>query len=160
SAGGKDEPKVGDKAPAFESIDENGKAWKSSDVVGKKKIVVVYFYPADFTGGCTKQACGFRDDFKALTDKGVEVVGVSADSVKTHAAFKKAHNLTFTLLSDEEGVVAGKFGVPYKKGAGTATFDGQTFQRQGTTSRWTVVIDPNGNIAARYPVKDAAGDSK
>src|SRR5208337_4700816 len=107
--------KVGEKAPAFEGVDETGKPWKSSDVVGKK-IVVVYFYPADFTGGCTKQACGFRDDFKALTDKGVVVVGVSGDSVKTHAAFKKEHMLTFTLLADEDGTLADKFGVPFKKG--------------------------------------------
>src|SRR4051812_24993785 len=57
--------KAGDPAPAFESVDENGKPFKSSDVVGKK-IVVLYFYPADFTGGCTAQACGFRDDIEKL----------------------------------------------------------------------------------------------
>src|SRR5437762_10780768 len=75
--------KVGDKAPEFEAQDEQGKTWKSKDHVGKK-IVVVYFYPADFTGGCTKQACGFRDDLGKLADKGVEVVGISGDTVKTH----------------------------------------------------------------------------
>src|SRR5262245_17560118 len=74
--------KVGDTAPAFTSVDENGKAFKSSDVVGKK-IVVLYFYPADFTGGCTKQACGFRDDIEKLNSQGVMVVGVSGDSVST-----------------------------------------------------------------------------
>src|SRR6516225_2273737 len=60
---------VGDKAPAFEATDDQGKTWKSSDHVGKK-IVVVYFFPADFTGGCTKQACAFRDNSNALADKG------------------------------------------------------------------------------------------
>src|SRR6516164_5108066 len=77
----KTELKVGDKAPAFDAKDDQGKDWKSSAHVGKN-IIVVYFYPADMTGGCTKQACGFRDDLKSLVDKGVEVVGVSGDSVK------------------------------------------------------------------------------
>src|SRR5262249_21814935 len=67
--------KVGDTAPDFESVDEQGKAFKSKDVVGKT-IVVLYFYPADFTGGCTKQACGFRDDIEKLEGAGVLVVGV------------------------------------------------------------------------------------
>ena len=72
--------KVGNQAPKFESTDDQGKAWKSTDHVGKK-IMVVYFYPADLTGGCTKQACGFRDDLKSFSDKDVEVIGVSGDSV-------------------------------------------------------------------------------
>ena len=88
--------KVGDAAPEFQAKDDQGKVWKSSDVVGKK-ILVVYFYPADMTGGCTKQACGFRDDMKKLEDKGVVVVGVSGDSVRNHQLFKKAEHLNFTL---------------------------------------------------------------
>src|SRR6187549_968052 len=71
--------KVGDEAPAFESVDESGKSFKSSDVVGKK-IVVLYFYPADFTGGCTAQACGFRDDIEKLNSANIAVIGVSGDS--------------------------------------------------------------------------------
>src|SRR5687768_14306114 len=71
--------KIGSKAPAFESVDEGGKPWKSADHVGKK-VLVLYFYPADFTGGCTAQACGFRDDIEKLGSKDVEVVGVSGDS--------------------------------------------------------------------------------
>ena len=89
--------KVGDAAPSFSALDDSGKEWKSADHVGKK-VIVVYFYPADMTGGCTKQACGFRDDMKNLTDKGVEVIGVSGDSVKNHQLFKKAHELNFALL--------------------------------------------------------------
>jgi thioredoxin-dependent peroxiredoxin len=153
------EPKVGDKAPAFEGIDDQGNPWKSSNLVGKK-IVVVYFYPADFTKGCTDQACGFRDDSKALADKGVEVVGVSGDSVKTHAAFKKEHMLKFTLLSDGDGALAAKFGVPFAKKQGKAKFKDETIVREGTANRWTVVIDTKGTVAARYAVKDAGGDSK
>src|SRR5579871_7012600 len=82
------ELKVGDKAPEFKAKDDTAADWKSADHVGKK-IVVVYFFPADFTPGCTKQACGFRDDMASLSSKDVEVVAVSGDSVTTHQAFKK-----------------------------------------------------------------------
>src|SRR5882672_5457566 len=94
--------KVGDVAPAFQSVDENGKTFKSSDVVGKK-IVVLYFYPADFTGGCTAQACGFRDDIEKLKSSNIVVIGVSGDSVETHKLFKAHHMLPFMLLADEKG---------------------------------------------------------
>jgi peroxiredoxin Q/BCP len=152
--------KVGDKAPAFEGTDDQGKTWKSGDHVGKK-ILVVYFYPADFTKGCTAQACGFRDDSQALAAKGVEVVGVSGDSVKTHAAFKKEHMLNFTLLSDGTGTLAEKFSVPFTKQQGKAKdLKGETIIRDGTANRYTVVIDTKGNVAAHYAVKDAGGDSK
>jgi len=150
--------KVGEKAPAFESVDEAGKAWKSSDYVGKK-ILVVYFYPADFTGGCTKQACGFRDDIEKLASKGVHVVGVSGDKAETHAKFKKAHDLNFTLLADEEGKLAKTFGVPVGKG-GKASFKGEDFIRGVTIQRFTVVIGRDGTIAAIDQIKDAGGDSK
>jgi peroxiredoxin Q/BCP len=150
---------VGSKAPAFEATDDNGKVWKSSDMVGKK-IVVLYFYPADFTGGCTAQACGFRDNFKALTDKGVAVIGISGDSAKTHEQFKKAHKLDQTLLCDEAGEVAKKFGVPFTKGEKKASFEGNDFIRQNTIQRWTVVIDREGKIAALYNVKNAGKDSE
>jgi len=102
---------LGDVVPAFEVIDDTGSVWKSVDHVGKK-IVVVYFYPADLTGGCTKQACAFRDDSSKLSALGVEVVGVSGDSVANHQLFKKAHQLNFTLLADTEGKIAELFGVP------------------------------------------------
>ena len=92
--------------------------------------------------------------------EGVEVVGVSGDAVLTHQLFKKAQKLNFTLLSDENGDMAEKFGVPFSKKQGTATYEGQTFTRAGTAQRWTVVIDREGKIAARYAVKDAAADSK
>jgi peroxiredoxin Q/BCP len=162
AADGKD-LKVGDKAPSFTATDDQGKEWKSADHVGKK-IVVVYFYPADFTGGCTAQACGFRDNIKAINDKDVEVVGVSGDSAKTHAMFRKEHKLPFTLLADEDGAVAKKFGVPANKG-GTIkhkTEDGETVQltRGVTIARWTVVIGTDGNIAARYKVGNPGQDNK
>jgi peroxiredoxin Q/BCP len=162
SAGGKG-PMVGDKAPTFESTDDQGKPWKSSDHVGKK-ILVVYFYPADLTGGCTSQACGFRDDAKKLEAMGVEVVGVSGDSVKNHQLFKKVHNLNFTLLADENGDMAKKFGVPVGKG-GTFKFKGDdgtinNLVRGVTIQRWTFVIDRDGKIALRDTKTNAAKDSQ
>jgi thioredoxin-dependent peroxiredoxin len=156
---------VGDKAPAFEGVDDQGHPWKSADHVGKG-ILVVYFYPADLTGGCTKQACGFRDDMKALTDKGVEVVGVSGDSVDNHQLFKKVHNLNFSLLADEKGTIAKAFGVPVK-GGGVFAFkaraskgQSQTLKRGVTASRWTFVIDKQGKIAVKNTKVNAAEDAK
>jgi peroxiredoxin Q/BCP len=154
---------VGDKAPAFEAVDDQGHPWSSADHIGKG-VLVVYFYPADLTGGCTKQACGFRDDMQTLTGKGVEVVGVSGDSVGNHQLFKKVKNLNFTLLADEKGEIAKAFGVPLKTG-GTFTFktpDGQTHElkRGVTASRWTFVIDKQGKIALKETKVNAPGDAK
>jgi peroxiredoxin Q/BCP len=157
------ELKVGDAAPKFSAKDETGADWKSADHIGKK-VIVVYFYPADFTGGCTKQACGFRDDSADLIKAGIEVVGVSGDSVKTHAAFKKFHKLNFALLADEDAKLAEAFGVPTTKGEKTVKFeiDGkeESFTRQATTQRYTFLIGKDGKIAAVYKVDDAAGDSQ
>lgn len=157
------ELKVGDKAPAFMSTDDAGKAFKSSDVVGKK-VVVVYFYPADFTGGCTKQACGFRDDFAKLKEKGVEVIGVSGDSVKGHQLFKAYHKLPFTLLADEAGDVAKAFGVPFGKGGSSKAIEGDKKDieiKQGVRiQRWTFVIDKEGKIAFINKKVNAAEDPK
>jgi thioredoxin-dependent peroxiredoxin len=153
--------KVGDKVPAFQSVDDQGKTWKSTDVVGKK-IVVLYFYPADFTGGCTSQACGFRDDIEKLKD--VEIIGVSGDSPMTHKLFKAHHKLPFTLLADEKGEVAKLFGVPAGKGGKATGIDesGNKIEvvRSATIQRYTVVIDKDANVAAIDQVKDAKGDAK
>lgn len=155
--------KVGDAAPSFEAPDDTGKAWKSADHVGKK-IVVVYFYPASFTGGCTKQACGFRDDMKSFTDKDVEVVGVSGDTVKTQEEFKQHHKLNFTLLADEKGEVGRAFGVPttVESKVAKVKVDGadKEFTRGATIQRWTFVIGKDGKIAYKNTKVAAAEDSK
>lgn len=155
---------VGAKAPEFTSKDDAGKEWKSADHFGKK-IVVIYFYPADLTGGCTKQACGFRDDMAKLEGAGVEVVGVSGDSVANHQIFKKDHKLNFTLLADETGEVATKFGVPVEiaeKVAKVKTTDGKeiSLTRQATAKRWTFIVGKDGKIAYKNPMVAAAEDSK
>jgi peroxiredoxin Q/BCP len=159
--------KVGDPAPEFNLPADNGETWKSEDHYGEK-VVVVYFYPADMTGGCTKQACGFRDDLSELKDAGIEVVGVSGDSVRNHQLFKKAHDLNFTLLADEKGEVAEKFGVPFTPGEKTveAVIDGQKelLVRTVTTGRWTIVIDKDKKVAMIRDLKaegaDPAGDAQ
>jgi len=154
---------VGDAAPKFEVADDEGKPWKSSDHFGKK-IVVVYFYPADMTGGCTAQACAFRDDMGKLADKDVAVVGVSGDTVKSHQLFKKAHDLNFPLLADVDGVVADAFGVPKTVGEKTvkAVIDGVNYDlvRNVTTKRWTFVVDREGKIAYKDENVNARQDSE
>ena len=104
-----DMPKVGDKAPAFQGTDQNGNVVKSSDLIGKK-IVLLYFYPKDFTGGCTKEACGFRDRMGDLQKDNVQVIGVSFDSTASHQAFAAKYHLNFTLLSDSDGKMADAYG--------------------------------------------------
>ncbi len=155
------ELKVGDKAPSFAALDDTGEEWKSSEVVGKK-VVVVYFYPADMTGGCTKQACGFRDDLGKLASKDVVVVGVSGDSVRNHQLFKKVHTLNFPLLADTKGTVAKAFGVPMRKG-GTIEreIDGklEKLTRTYSASRWTFVIGLDGTIKHVNTKVNAAKDS-
>ena len=160
------EPKpldVGDKAPQFEVKDDSGSLWKSEDHFGKK-IVVVYFYPADMTGGCTAQACAFRDDMGALADKDVVVVGVSGDSVENHQLFKQVHDLNFALLADVDGKVADAFGVPKTVGERIVNqvIDGVPHQlkRNVTTKRWTFIVDRDGKIAYKDEEVKAGQDSK
>lgn len=151
---------VGDQAPEFEGLDDQGDPWKSIDHVGKK-ILVVYFYPADMTGGCTAQACSYRDAMAELEEDGVEVIGVSGDTVENHKYFKEAHDLNFTLLADPEGTIARAFGVKTAPG-GAFTVPGTDVElvRGITTMRWTFVIDQEGHIAYKDDeVRDAKGDA-
>jgi peroxiredoxin Q/BCP len=154
--------KVGDAAPSFSAKDDTGADWKSADHLGKS-VLVVYFYPASFTGGCTKQACAYRDDQKALKDAGAEVVGVSGDEVKNQAAFKKFHNLNFSLLADDKGEVAKAFGVETKAGGSVKQKiedKNEEFTRGLTEMRWTFVIDKAGKIAYKNTKVNAPEDSK
>src|SRR5438105_2396263 len=144
-----DSLKVGDPAPVFSATADNGKVWRSADHIGKK-VVVVYFYPAAMTGGCTKQACGFRDFHTHLDKLGATVVGVSGDRVQNLKYFKQADRLNFPLLSDTSGTVARAFGVPEREG-GTIkrTVNGKEVEltRDRTAERWTFVIGRDGKIA-------------
>ena len=154
--------KVGDPAPVFQARDDAGNLWKSADIVGEK-ILVVYFYPAAMTGGCTKQACAFRDDRDLLTEMGVEVIGVSGDTPEGQAIFKRVNGLNFTLLADTDGAVARAFGVPLRDGGAILrSVDGKevTLTRGVTASRWTFVIGLDGRIAQANTKVKAAEDSK
>jgi len=154
---------IGDPAPKFSATDDQGKPWKSSDFVGKK-FVVVYFYPADFTSGCRAQAQKFRDNMNALNDQGIEVVGISGDSVITHALFKEAEQLNFTLLADENGSIAKKFGVPLGKGGEVRAKDANgtplVLKRDVSAARWTFIIGVDGKIAYKNTKVNPTEDSK
>lgn len=98
-----------DLAPDFSLADETGILRKLSDYRGKP--VVLYFYPKDDTPGCTKEACNFRDDYSAYEKAGVTILGVSPDTVESHAKFKKKFHLPFTLLADPDHQVCDMYGV-------------------------------------------------
>ena len=99
---------LGEVAPEFMAIDQDGHLWKTSDLVGKKNLVI-YFYPAAMTGGCTKQACAFRDDAPKLKDLDAVVVGISGDIPVGLKAFQQMHDLNFDLLADYNGSIAKSF---------------------------------------------------
>lgn len=153
---------IGQAVPEFSALDDQGKSWKLSEHTGEK-FLVVYFYPADMTGGCTKQACGFRDDSGKLQELNAEVVGVSGDSVENHQLFKSVHQLNFTLLSDSEGSVAKVFGVSTRPGGSIKrVIEGKsvTLTRSVTTNRWTFVIAPDGSLIYKNTKVNAAKDSE
>ena len=149
----------GDKVPRFSAIDENGDAWELSDQ--RADYLVIYFYPAAFTGGCTKQACSYRDNDAAFKLLNAQVIGVSGDEYENLQKFKEFHNLNFTLLSDVDGKIAELFGVPTREGNTIEKeVDGKTLQltRGVTTSRWTYVVDRNGKLVYKDEDVQAATD--
>ena len=93
--------KLNDAAPIFESVADDGTKFSLSELIGKTNIIL-YFYPKDFTMGCTKEACAFRDNWEKVLSLGATVVGISSDNPQTHADFKKEHKIPFTLVSDED----------------------------------------------------------
>ena len=105
-----DIPKAGDTAPAFAGKDQDGKTVSLAAFAGKKPVLL-YFYPKDFTGGCPKEACGFRDRMGELQTNNVAVVGVSFDSADSHKKFIEKYNLNFTLLADTDGKITDAYGV-------------------------------------------------
>lgn len=100
---------VGDKAPDYLGLDENGKEVHLSDYRGKK--VVLYFYPKDMTSGCTTEACNLRDNYATLQKEGYAVIGVSVDDAKSHQKFIEKNQLPFTLVADTDHKLVETFGV-------------------------------------------------
>jgi thioredoxin-dependent peroxiredoxin len=126
----------GTPAPDFTLVDENETARRLSDYQGK--AVVLYFYPKDDTPGCTKEACAFRDDYSDYERAGVTILGVSPDSPKSHAKFKKKYDLPFTLLADEDHAVASQYGV-----WGPKQYMGKSYEG---ILRTTFLIDEDGRV--------------
>jgi len=154
---------VGDKAPEFNANTHTGDLWQTEDRVGQGKYVVVYFYPAAMTGGCTKQACSYRDEAPDLRGLDVEVIGISADPVTNLKLFHDAHHLNFTLLSDVNGFIARKFGVPVSKGGSfKTTVDGKevVLKRPHSFARWTFLLGKDGKVLYRDTRVDAPNDSR
>lgn len=128
--------KIGDKAPDFSLISDEGQKVSLKDLKGKK--VILYFYPKDDTSGCTKEACSFRDNIKIIEKKNAVVIGVSKDDTKSHQKFKKKYNLPFTLLSDESLDMLKKYDVWKEKSMYGRKYMG--------IERTTYIIDERGKI--------------
>ena len=144
TASAKEPLKVGEKAPNFALPGSDGHVHRLSDYRGK--YVVLYFYPADMTSGCTTEACSFRDDISELTNAGAKVIGVSVQDVKSHREFIKKDNLNFLLLADSRKKVVKEYGV-YNPSWKVA-------------SRVTFIIGPHGRIAKIYPKVNPQGHAK
>ena len=137
----------GKKAPSFTAKDQDGAAIKLSDFKGKK--LALYFYPKDDTSTCTVQACNLRDGFKALSKKGIEVIGVSPDDQKSHVKFITKHKLPFRIIADTDKKLVEKFGVWGEKQLYGNKYMG--------VFRTTFLIDENGvivKIIAKPKVKE------
>ena len=131
---------AGIPAPEFELLDDLGKPRKLSEFRGKN--VILYFYPADDTPGCTKEACNFRDDYSAYEKAGVAILGVSPDSVESHVKFKQKFQLQFPLLADVGHKVCDLYGV-----WGPKQFAGKSYEG---VLRTTFLIDGAGIIKHVY----------
>ncbi len=127
----------GKPAPDFELTSDSGAKIKLSDFRGKP--VVLYFYPKDDTPGCTKQACGIRDDYDSFQQRGAVVLGVSPDEESSHVKFKEKYGLPFTLLADPSHAVSEEYGVWVEK-----SFSGRKYMG---VERSTFLIDSQGNVA-------------
>ena len=131
----------GDSAPDFTLTDASGQPVTLQQFRGTK--VVVYFYPKDDTPGCTTQACGLRDAYQDILDKGAVVVGISADSEASHAKFQSKYDLPFHLISDPEKIAITGFGAWGEKSMYGKTYEGIT--------RSTFILDENGVVTHVFP---------
>ena len=132
---------IGDKAPDFTLLNKDGQAISLSNFLGKK--IVLYFYPKDNTPGCTKQACAFAGLYREFQNRGVEVIGISKDSVASHVKFAEKYNLPFILLADPDRVAIEAYGVWQEKKMCGKTGMGVV--------RTTFIIDEEGKIAKIMP---------
>jgi thioredoxin-dependent peroxiredoxin len=141
---------VGDSAPLFEGINENGETIRLTDYKGKK--LILFFYPQDNTPGCTAAACSLRDSYGELRSKGFEMLGVSADTPKKHQKFIEKFQFPYSLLADTEKVVLSAYGVWGEKKFMGRIFDG--------ILRTTFVIDEQGIIEKIYTKVNTASHAE
>jgi peroxiredoxin Q/BCP len=134
-------PNVGDQAPDFSLSADDGELVSKESLLGRR--YVLYFYPRDDTPGCTTQACSLRDNFGRVTDAGIEVFGVSPDSVKSHVKFRAKYDLPYRLLADVGHGMADDYGVWVEKG-----FMGKTYMGVERTS---FIVGPDGRIEHVLP---------
>ncbi|HEY3249564.1 MAG TPA: peroxiredoxin [Ignavibacteria bacterium] len=132
------ELKEGDKAPDFSLQSDEGKWINLSDYKNGSNVVL-YFYPKDFTSGCTKQACNFRDNISEIQQNNAVVLGVSVDDADSHKKFKEEYNLNYTLLADPSKIVSTQY---------------SGLRESGLANRVTFIIDKNGIIKKIYPNVD------
>lgn len=128
--------KENEKLKPFTATDQNGNTFDVTEYLEKKPLVI-YFYPKDFTPGCTKEACSFRDRYEDFKELGAEVIGISGDSESSHKRFTNKYNLPFTLLSDQNGQLRKLFGVK-KNLLGLIP------------GRETFIFDRNGKLVLRF----------
>lgn len=140
-------PEPGTPAPDFTLLDQNGEETTLSKLKGSP--VVLYFYPKDDTSGCTKQACGFRDDFAEFEKAGARILGVSPDPVASHAKFAGKYELPFTLLADPDKTVCQAYGVWQEKSMYGRKYMG--------VERTTFLIDAQGIIRQIFPKVKVTG---
>jgi peroxiredoxin Q/BCP len=139
--------KIGDKAPEFKGVDENGENISLSNFKGKN--IILYFYPKDNTPGCTNEACNLRDNYNMWLEKDYEVIGISPDSQQSHQKFIDKHKLPFTLISDPDKVIIKQYGTWGPKKLYGREYEGLL--------RTTFVINENGtieNIFEKVKTKD------
>ena len=142
--------KEGDTVPKFELLDSDGNNVKSTDFKGKKHVI--YFYPKDFTPGCTVEADEFSKNYSKFKKAGIEIVGISKDDVDSHKKFCEKMKILFVLLADTKTEVAKKFGVWGKK-----KFMGREYMG---VVRSTFLVNEKGKIFKAYPKVKAAGHAK
>lgn len=141
----------GNTAPDFIMKDKHGKTTKLSELRGKKNVVV-YFYPRDFTSGCTMEATEFSRDYKKFTDAGIEIVGISPDGEESHQKFREKMGMPYPLVADAENDVSKKYGV-----YGMKSFMGREYMG---INRSTFLVDKSGKIVKIFRKVKPAGHSK
>ncbi len=141
----------GEIAPDLTCLDSKGNSFQLSDFHGKKKVIV-YFYPKDFTPGCTAEAMEFIEDYNKLQDLNIEIIGVSPDSEESHIKFRKKLHIPYLLSADPDNVIAKRYGV-----YGTKSFMGKEYMG---VNRSTFLVDINGKIIKIFRKVRPSGHSQ